>query len=263
VPTFLTTRWRCATLLVLLGAGCRASPTNSAASAPPHTFTNYVVTNVQSAASVSENPESATVPSPAAPATTATQPKTSVRSESTVAIHVTPLISSTEPVAPSSRPTPSSRSTRPLKREYPRPLRIRVPVIGLNEGVSKTQLAIDRNRKLNSPDDPQTLGWYQANGPLIVVGHVDSSTGPAVFFHLAKIGRGDRVSVDFDDGTSVTYVASQVSRFPKQSFPTDLVYRAPSTDIRLVTCGGRFDRRTGHYVDNVIVLASPLGTGAQ
>jgi Sortase domain len=117
---------------------------------------------------------------------------------------------------------------------------------------------LDGNGKLKSPVNPQTVGWYQATGPLVVVGHVDSTTGPAVFFHLTKMKAGDRIEIDFDDGTSMTYFASEVSRFPKRNFPTDLVYRAPSTDIRIVTCGGKFDRRTRHYIDNVIVLASPV-----
>jgi LPXTG-site transpeptidase (sortase) family protein len=117
---------------------------------------------------------------------------------------------------------------------------------------------MDENRKLKSPSNPQAVGWYQAKGPLVVVGHVDSTTGPAVFFHLTKLKRGDRIVIDFDDGTALTYVASQVTRVPKQEFPTTLVYQAASTDIRLVTCGGTFDRRTRHYVDNVIVLASPI-----
>jgi Sortase domain len=144
-----------------------------------------------------------------------------------------------------------------------RPVRLRVPALNVNRAISLKPLTIDGDRKLASPRDPQSIGWFRAKGPLVVVGHVDSTTGPGIFFRLIQLKQGDRIEVDFDDGTSVEYVASQVSRFPKKSFPTDLVYRAPQSDLRIITCGGKFNHRTRHYVDNIIVLASPLPVGSQ
>ena len=47
-------------------------------------------------------------------------------------------------------------------------------------------------------------------------------------------------------------------RVSKQHFPTALVYVGTSSpSLRLISCGGAFDRSTGHYLDNVIVLATP------
>jgi Sortase domain len=78
-----------------------------------------------------------------------------------------------------------------------------------------------------------------------------------VFYRVSKLKRGDPVEISYDNETSKRFMVTEVLQFPKNDFPTDLVYRATDTDLRLVTCGGEFDRETGHYVDNVIVVASP------
>jgi sortase (surface protein transpeptidase) len=171
--------------------------------------------------------------------TTTTRPAASKRKTST-------------PAATSSEPTATANAKRP------RPLQLRLPSIQLNRAISTKPLKMDRKRKLESPKDTKSIGWYNAAGPLVLAGHVDSTSGPGVFYGLKRVKKGETFSVDFADGTSVSYLVSQVSTFPKNKFPTGLVYRANSTDIRIVTCGGKFNRKTRHYEDNVIVVASPV-----
>jgi sortase (surface protein transpeptidase) len=90
----------------------------------------------------------------------------------------------------------------------------------------------------------------------VILGHVDSRTGPGVFVRLSKVRRGTLVTVDRTDGSTATFRVREVAQVAKNRFPTDLVY-APSLDpsLRLVTCGGSFDRARGSYRDNVIVYA--------
>jgi sortase (surface protein transpeptidase) len=80
-----------------------------------------------------------------------------------------------------------------------------------------------------------------------------------VFARLATVRKGARIRVDRADGTTVTFRVTSVSRVPKTRFPTDLVY-APTLDpsLRLVTCGGGFDRTRESYRDNVIAFAEPI-----
>ena len=110
------------------------------------------------------------------------------------------------------------------------------------------------------PSDPQEIGWYRARGPLVLIGHVDSKTGPGVFYHLRDMQKGSRVELEMADGRTNTYEVEDVVAVKKTDFPTDLVYgsganNAGASDLRLVTCGGSFDRSTGHYRSNVIAFA--------
>jgi hypothetical protein len=63
----------------------------------------------------------------------------------------------------------------------------------------------------------------RAIGPAVMVGHVDSLDGPAVFGRLAGLEVGEVVAVDNADGTKVSFVVSSVTRYPKDSFPSDAV----------------------------------------
>ncbi len=112
--------------------------------------------------------------------------------------------------------------------------------------------------------------WYRYSptpgslGPAIIEGHVDSAAaGPSVFFDLGRLRPHDEVRVTRADGRVAVFAVDGVRRYPKDRFPTQLVYGdLDHAGLRLLTCGGRFDRTTGHYVDNIVVFASLVGSGA-
>jgi sortase (surface protein transpeptidase) len=140
------------------------------------------------------------------------------------------------------------------------PVRVRVPAIAVDAGV--VPLEVDAHGVLSPPATNHEAGWWRAGpepgeqGPAVVVGHVDSRQGPAVFFRLRQLVPGDRILVDRADGSTAAFVVDRVERFGKDAFPTEAVYGATAdAQLRLVTCGGRFDRSTRHYVDNVVVFA--------
>jgi sortase (surface protein transpeptidase) len=96
-------------------------------------------------------------------------------------------------------------------------------------------------------------------GPTVVAGHVDSRTGPAVFYRLDELAAGDRVEVTRSDGQVFVYRVVTVESHPKNAFPTGRVYGpTPGPELRLITCGGDFDRSSRHYLDNVVVMAVPV-----
>jgi hypothetical protein len=140
------------------------------------------------------------------------------------------------------------------------PLRVRVPAIGVDSGLA--DLGLDAAGALEAPADPALAGWYAQGpapgdvGPAVLAGHVDSRVGPAVFFRLRELSAGDEVLVDRSDGTTARFTVDRVERHPKDAFPTDAVY-GPTADaqLRLVTCGGDFDRAARSYADNVVVFA--------
>ena len=115
-------------------------------------------------------------------------------------------------------------------------------------------------------DEP---GWYDGSptpgeiGPAVILGHVDSArSGPAVFYDLAALLPGDTIGVTRADGTTVTFRVDEVARYPKRAFPTEAVYGdLDHAGLRLITCGGDFDRSAGSYEDNIVVYASAASAG--
>ena len=91
----------------------------------------------------------------------------------------------------------------------------------------------------------------------MLAGHVDSRAGPAVFFRLEEIPIGSPVLVTRADGSTLTFQVTRVAEYPKAAFATAEVY-GPTVDaqLRLITCGGEFDRSRRSYDDNVVVYAS-------
>ena len=142
------------------------------------------------------------------------------------------------------------------------PVRLDIPSIGVH-----TSTFVDLGRaadgSIEVPTDFAAVGFYTPGptpgqfGPAVIAGHVDSHQGPAVFYRLGALRAGARISVGRKDGSTATFVVDKVASYPKARFPTTEVYGNTTSraELRLITCGGSFDDRSGHYVDNVIAFA--------
>lgn len=112
------------------------------------------------------------------------------------------------------------------------------------------------------PANWSEVGWWEGGalpgeqGSAVVVGHVDSKTGPAVFHRLRELEPGDEVRFVRRNGRAVRFVVERKASHPKARFPTAEVY-GPTDDpqLRLITCDGDFDWRSGHYRSNLVVFA--------
>lgn len=142
------------------------------------------------------------------------------------------------------------------------PAGLSVPAIGLDVG-GPERLGLDPAGRLTAPVDYDRIGWYAAGpkpgeaGPAVIVGHVDSFRGPAVFFRLREMRAGQEIRVPRADGTRARFVVDAVRSYPKNAFPSDEVYGpTANAQLRLITCGGAFDRDVRSYQDNVVVFAS-------
>jgi hypothetical protein len=127
--------------------------------------------------------------------------------------------------------------------------------------VSLGRLGVDAAGALEVPATAQEAGWWEDGprpgepGAAVVVGHVDLDGQPGIFSGLARARAGALIVVGAGAET-VRFRVVSVERFPKKAFPSDVVYRPTAeAELRLITCGGRFDRSTGHYEDNVVVRA--------
>ena len=139
------------------------------------------------------------------------------------------------------------------------PTRLRIPSLKVETPLEA--LAIDSAGALASPTDYDEAGWYAAGtvpgdaGPAVIAGHVDSRTGPAIFFRLHELKPGAEVDVE-RDGQWVVFDVTAVERYPKTQFPSQRVYGpTPGAELRLITCGGTFDTKHNSYRDNVVVYA--------
>lgn len=152
------------------------------------------------------------------------------------------------------------RSTRGYKAT-PVPVRIDIPRIGVTSSLDRLGRAPDKTVEV--PTRWEVAGWYAAGtrpgdpGSAVILGHVDSTRGPAVFFRLRELRKGDEIEVGRVDGSTIRFAVERVAQYDKRRFPTDEVYYPTLTPaLRLVTCGGEFDASVHHYRSNVIVFAT-------
>ncbi len=139
------------------------------------------------------------------------------------------------------------------------PERIVIPAIGVDEHVDRA--GIDTDGEMQVPDFGDTA-WFTPSvkpgriGPSVITGHVDSRSGPDVFFDLKDLATGDEIDIHGDDGTIVTFAVTGVEQHKKDDYPRERVHGATDgPELRLITCGGIFDPDVGHYDDNIIVFA--------
>ncbi|MFS8197885.1 class F sortase [Streptomyces sp. CWNU-52B] len=152
-----------------------------------------------------------------------------------------------------------SRTLRPLPRS--RPTSLSIPALGLKAPV--IALGLDRRQQLTTPplDKPKLAGWYEGGpspgetGTAVIVGHLDTRTGPAVFAGLSTLKPGRTIESRRADGRTVVYTVDTVRLYEKSRFPSQDVYGASKRpELRLITCGGVYDRASG-YRSNVVVFA--------
>lgn len=140
------------------------------------------------------------------------------------------------------------------------PSRLVIPAIGVDAEV--VDLGLNDDNSVEVPEDYSRTGWVRHTpspgqlGSSVIVGHIDSTEGPAVFHRLPDLERGDTVVVAYDTGPTVRFEVTGVRRYAKSAFPTGAVYAGEGRQLRLITCGGAFDETTGHYEDNVVVSAT-------
>ncbi|MFJ2033385.1 class F sortase [Streptosporangium sp. NPDC087985] len=148
--------------------------------------------------------------------------------------------------------------SRPVAVVVPR-AKVNAPVVQIESGTDGT---------LESPplERANLAGWDRLGptpgepGSAVIVGHLDTRTGPAVFAGLSQVRKGDAVLVTREDRTAVVFRVVAVQRVSKTAFPVSKVYRSlPHPAIRLVTCGGTYDFTRHSYDDNLIVYGDLAG----
>src|SRR5579859_7213587 len=157
---------------------------------------------------------------------------------------------------------PQSAAPKPVAA----PVSLTIPLIGVQTSLMTLGLAPDGELQVPPLSMASVAGWYTGSprpgsiGSAIIVGHIDTTGGPAVFDRLNTLTRGDKIYVKRADGTLAEFRVTSVQTYLKDHFPTEDVYGpVPDPELRLITCGGAFDFATKHYVSNIVVYAAEVG----
>ncbi|MDI9918638.1 class F sortase [Rhodococcus sp. IEGM 1379] len=145
------------------------------------------------------------------------------------------------------------------------PISLRIPQIGVDETL--IELGLNADETVEVPLDYQKPGWFKygptpgTTGSSVILGHVDSFDGPAVFYQLDSLAAGDRVEVTLADGATAHFEVTRLATYPKEQFPAEEVYGEHGySALQLVTCGGEFDPVTRSYESNVVAYTSLVET---
>jgi sortase (surface protein transpeptidase) len=141
------------------------------------------------------------------------------------------------------------------------PVRLWIPEIAVSTPLVRLGRLPDGS--LEVPKAWDRAGWYDGGprpgqpGPAVILGHVDSTSGPAVFYRLDQLRPGDIIRVGLADRRTLAFRVRRIARYPKDKFPAEAVYFPTlNRELRLITCGGQFDYARGSYRDNVVVYAT-------
>jgi sortase (surface protein transpeptidase) len=175
-------------------------------------------------------------------------------------------VTRTIPAAAQTAPvTASGSGSEVIARSIP--VRIEIPAINVRADVAEVGKNSDGSIQVPPLVDHNLAAWYRNSpapgqrGASVIVGHVDSYTGPSVFYNLRYMRPGQVIYIGLADGVQARFLVNTVVVVPKSQFPTSSVYDAiPYPALRLITCGGPFDAASGHYLDNIIVYASFTGS---
>lgn len=147
------------------------------------------------------------------------------------------------------------------------PLALRIDTIGVDAPL--VSVGLEPDGAMEIPDDVREIGWYDPDdlgvrpgttGTAVFASHVDSRTqGRGVLFELRQMRVGDTIEIDLEDGTTQTWVVTEVAQIPKVSMPLNEIFTwSGPPRVVVITCGGEFDRSARSYVDNIVVYAEPL-----
>ncbi|HSJ45740.1 MAG TPA: class F sortase [Euzebyales bacterium] len=172
-----------------------------------------------------------------------------------------------QPLAPDGSGPVGHRSARieDVEREGAlRPTRVRIPVLGIDAPVAA--LGVAASGEMDVPTDAQSVAWYEygpspgQEGSAVLAAHVDYNGVRGVFFDLAQLDRGDRVTVELDRGRARTFTVEERASVEKEALPIDELFRREGPPVlTLITCGGEFDAAARSYRSNVVVRAVPTG----
>ncbi|WP_327043651.1 class F sortase [Microbispora sp. NBC_01189] len=199
---------------------------------------------------------------------TAPPPLPAIQPIGPLALTTTTASSSSSPVSSSSNTASTNKAkTSTAAKVTGRPLKLSIPSIGVKARVGS--VGVQKSGVIQAPplNRPSLTGWYRFGpapgdqGPAIILGHVNTRKGAAVFSRLRELKRGNKIAVLRADGKTAIFTVDGIEQVSKSAFPTKRVYgNTITSSLRLITCGGVFNAKEHSYTDNIVVYATLTAT---
>ncbi|WP_405088534.1 class F sortase [Microbispora sp. NBC_01389] len=199
---------------------------------------------------------------------TAPPPLPAIQPIGPLALTTTTASSSSSPVSSSSNTASTNKAkTSTAAKATGRPLKLSIPSIGVKARVGS--VGVQKSGVIQAPplSRPSLTGWYRFGpapgdqGPAIILGHVNTRKGAAVFSRLRELKRGNKIAVLRADGKTAIFTVDGIEQVSKSAFPTKRVYgNTITSSLRLITCGGVFNAKEHSYTDNIVVYATLTAT---
>ncbi|MGA9287618.1 MAG: sortase [Anaerobacillus sp.] len=140
------------------------------------------------------------------------------------------------------------------------PVKVEIPSIDVKTTIEK--VGVLENGQMGVPSNINDVGWFEpgfkpgTKGNAVLAGHVDSKTGPAIFFYLKKLSKGDEVILTDKNGEKLTFVVTGKESYPYTDSPIEKIFGATdSRNLNLITCTGTFNRSKGTHEERLVVSA--------
>lgn len=155
------------------------------------------------------------------------------------------------------------------------PTAITIPMIGARSTLVPLGLTPEGALEVPPVEQPLQAGWYAGRdktkpgdevepgevGPAVIAGHVDGVIDgkrgqPGIFHRLRELTPGAEILIDREDGKQLRFLVERVEQHDKDAFPSAEVYGGTDRpELRVITCGGAFNREAHSYEDNIVVWA--------
>jgi sortase (surface protein transpeptidase) len=158
-------------------------------------------------------------------------------------------------LSPVSLPSPTLAPTPTIAP----PRQLIVPKLNLTTDIE--YVGLDDNQRMDVPQDWNQVAWYQLGpkpgeqGSAVIAGHLDSPTGPSVFYHLNQLEPGDLIHTIDTLGQEHQFIVFDKATYSDANFPISLVFsQADARRLNLITCSGQFDKQTQNYSNRLVVF---------
>lgn len=141
------------------------------------------------------------------------------------------------------------------------PSRLQIPAINVDASVAPSGLL--ENGDMDVPNDVISTGWFENGympgepGNSVIAGHVDGKNGPAVFYDIGQLKKGDEVVVTSEDGEKLIFIVERLEVYPFDDSPLREIFGfSNGSHLNLITCTGEFNKDGDFYEDRLVVYTT-------
>ncbi|WP_139991297.1 class F sortase [Paenibacillus paridis] len=177
---------------------------------------------------------------------------------------VSPAVNDAQTAASSPSPTPTKsvlQTPSQLKEEDLGivPVSISIPAIGVDAAIE--EVGTMKNGQMGVPQNIDGVGWFEPGtkpgerGNAVMAGHVDSLTGPAVFYKLDRLKAGDEVVLKDKDGVTRAFIVTGTASYPRKDAPLENIFGfSYQRHLNLITCTGEFNKEAKTHEERLVVF---------